>query len=316
MRPVDRASVTVLVDNSVDVFLPNSDIARRPDRPWDPAPGILRAEHGLSLLLRIAVDGRESSVLYDAALGRDTAVHNMDVLGAEPHDLRAIVLSHGHVDHYSGLEGVARRIGRAQLPLLLHPDARRDRKIVFPSGEELLTPPPSMNDLEREGVTVVEERGPTLLIDDAVLVTGEVERRTDFERGFPLQYWRSPSGWEPDFAVEDDQAVIVNVRGHGLVVLSGCSHAGIVNILRFAQRVTGVDRILAVIGGFHLTGPLFEPLISRTIEELVAIAPQIIVPGHCTGWKAIHAIARQLPAAYVQTSVGTTFEFEGSHPVG
>ena len=181
--------------------------------------------------------------------------------------------------------------------------------MLDPSGEELLTPPPTMNDLEAEGVSVIEERGPTLLIDDAVLVTGEVERTTDFERGFPLQYWRSPSGWEPDFAVEDDQAVIVNLRGRGLVVLSGCSHAGIVNILRFAQKVTGVERILAVIGGFHLTGPLFEPLIDRTIEELTAIGPEVMVPGHCTGWKAIHALARQMPAAYIQTSVGTTFEF-------
>ncbi len=309
LEPVDQASVTVVIDNSVDVFLPTGPIARRPPRAWDPAPGILRAEHGLSLLVRLETDGRASTLMYDAGLGRDTAAHNLDVLSARPQDLRAIVLSHGHIDHYTGLEGLVRSLGPTKLPLLLHPDARRDRKIVFPSGEELLTPPPSLNDLEHEGVTVIEERGPTLLIDRTVLVTGEVERETDFERGFPLQYWRAPTGWEPDFAVRDDQAMVMNVRDRGLVILSGCSHAGIINIIRFARRITGIERVLAVIGGFHLTGPLFEPLIDKTVDELVTIAPEVIVPGHCTGWKAIHQIARRLPGAYIQTSVGTSYDF-------
>lgn len=309
LRPVDHAAVTVLVDNSIDVFLPSIGNAHRPARAWDPAPGILRAEHGLSLMLHVRSGDRESTVLYDAGLGRDTAVHNLDVLSAEPRDLRAIVLSHGHIDHYTGLQGLARRVGRARLPLVLHPDARRDRRIVFPSGEELLTPPPSLSDLEHDGITVVEERGPTLLIDGTVLVTGEVERRTGFEHGFPLQYWRAPGGWEPDFAVRDDQALVVNVRGRGLLVLSACSHAGIINILQLARRITGVERVLAVIGGFHLTGPLFEPFIAKTIEHLLAIGPEVVSPGHCTGWKAIHEIARRMPAAYVQSSVGTSFEF-------
>ena len=102
---------------------------------------------------------------------------------------------------------------------------------------------------------------------------------------------------------------MVHVRDQGLVVLSGCGHAGIINILDHARRVTGVERILAVVGGFHLTGRIFEPIIPRTLDELATIAPTVVVPGHCTGWKAIHAIARRLPEAYVQTSVGTTFHF-------
>ena len=309
LRPVDRAEVRVLVENFTDVFLVDGQFARRPERPWDPAPGVLRAEHGLSLLLTAEIDGQRSSVLYDAGLGPDTAVHNMDVLGVRAPDLRAIVLSHGHLDHFSGLEGIVRRLGTRGLPLLLHPDARNDRRLVFPSGEVLMMPPPRLADLEADGVRVLDERGPTLLIDGAVLVTGEVERRTAFETGFPLQYAKKDGEWKPDFEVWDDQAVIVNVRDKGLVILSGCSHAGIVNVAQHAKRLTGVDRIHGVIGGFHLTGPLFEPRIGRTVDELVGLEPAMLAPGHCTGWRGIHEIARRMPDAFVQTSVGTRFEF-------
>ncbi len=111
----------------------------------------------------------------------------------------------------------------------------------------------------------------------------------------------------PDPLIHDDQAVVMSVRGRGLVVLSGCGHAGIINILLHARALTGVERIHAVLGGFHLTGRLFEPLITPTVEALKAISPSLIVPAHCTGWRATHEIARALPDAFVANSVGTTF---------
>jgi 7,8-dihydropterin-6-yl-methyl-4-(beta-D-ribofuranosyl)aminobenzene 5'-phosphate synthase len=94
------------------------------------------------------------------------------------------------------------------------------------------------------------------------------------------------------------------------VVLTGCSHAGAINVLRQAQRLTGVDRVHALVGGLHLTGGIFEPLIPPTLDELVAIGPTWVVPGHCTGWVATHELARRMPQAYVQTSVGTRLRFE------
>ena len=242
-------------------------------------------------------------------LGRKTVLHNMDVLEVKATDLRAVILSHGHADHHGGLEGMFQRIGRPRMPLVLHPDVWRERRVVFPTGQEIRMPPPSHADLDREDVEIIEERSPTLLLDGMVLVTGQVDRVTDFEKGFPPQQAHTDHGWEPDTWIWDDQALVCNVKDKGLVVLSACSHAGAINVLRHAQRLTGIHKVHAFVGGFHLTGGLFETIIPRTITELVAIGPDIIVPGHCTGWRATHELARQLPGAYVQTSVGTRLHF-------
>jgi 7,8-dihydropterin-6-yl-methyl-4-(beta-D-ribofuranosyl)aminobenzene 5'-phosphate synthase len=312
LEPVDAANVTVLVDNFVDTLLPSEEVAQRAPvayDTWERGRGQLVAEHGLSLLLTVERGGRKSSLIYDAGLSRGAAIHNMDVLEVRLPDLRAIVVSHGHTDHHGGLEGMVRRVGARGMPLVIHPEAWRERKVVFPTGAELHLPPPSRQDLGREGVEVTEERQPSLLIDGTVLVTGQVERVTDFEQGFPLNYARTNGGWQPDPWIWDDQAVVVNLEGKGLVVLSGCSHSGAINAVRQAQRLTGEDRVHAFVGGMHLTGGIFERLIPPTLDELAAIAPRWLVPGHCTGWRATHEIARRLPEAYVQTSVGTRLRF-------
>jgi 7,8-dihydropterin-6-yl-methyl-4-(beta-D-ribofuranosyl)aminobenzene 5'-phosphate synthase len=306
LLPVEAADVTILVDNFVDILLPGTEMVRRAPLVWDWSEREqLIAEHGYSLLLTVQREGRNESILYDAGLGRNTVLHNMDVLAVPVNDLRAVVLSHGHADHHGGLEGLFQRVGRRKLPLVLHPDVWRDRRVVFPTGVEIHMPPPSHNDLDREGVTIVEERGPSLLLDGMVLVTGQVERVTDFEKGFPLQQARTNGGWEPDTWIWDDQAVVCHLKDKGLIVLSSCSHAGVINVLRHVQQMTGIDTVYAFIGGLHLTGGLFEAIIPRTIAELAAIGPAIVVPGHCTGWKATHEVARQLSEAYIQTSVGT-----------
>jgi 7,8-dihydropterin-6-yl-methyl-4-(beta-D-ribofuranosyl)aminobenzene 5'-phosphate synthase len=310
LLPVDVADVTILVDNFIDILLPSDEVAHRAPLHYDwSVREQLIAEHGYSLLLTIGREGRSESILYDAGLGRKTVLHNMDLLEVRTADLRAVVLSHGHADHHGGLEGMFQRIGRPKMPLVLHPDVWRERKIVFPTGLEIGLPPPSHADLDREGVEIIEERSPTLLLDGMVLVTGQVDRVTDFEKGFPLQQARTEHGWEPDTWVWDDQAVVCNVKDKGLVVLSSCSHAGAINVLKHAQRLTGIDKVHAFVGGFHLTGGLFEAIIPRTISELIAIGPDIIVPGHCTGWRATHELARQLPDAYVQPGVGTRLHF-------
>ncbi len=310
LAPVDELEVLILVDNFVDVLLASDAVAQRmPLRVdfWEREH--LRAEHGYALLVTVTSGDTRRTVLYDAGLARDTLLHNLDVLEVRPGDLRAILLSHGHADHHGGLEGVARRLGRSRLPLVLHPDAWRTRRVVFPTGHELPMPPPSRSDLESVDVEIVEERGPSLLVDGLVLLTGQVERTTPFERGFPLQQVHTPAGWEPDPWIWDDQAVVVNVRGKGLVVMSSCSHAGIVNVLLHARRITGIDRIHGMVGGLHLTGGLFEAIIPQTVEALTRIGPEVLVAGHCTGWRAEQSVAAALPDAYLKTSVGTRLVF-------
>ena len=310
LQSVDAAEVTIVVDNTIDALVPSTELARRPPVRWDWAEREqLRAEHGYSLVLTVHRDSWSDTILYDAGLGRDTAVHNMDILGINPATFRAMVLSHGHFDHHTGLEGLYRRIGRRRMPLVLHPDAWLDRRVVFPTGAEVHMPPPSRQDLDREGWEVIEERKPSFLLEGAVLVTGQVERVTAYEKGFPLQQARVDGDWQPDTWLWDDQAVVVHLREKGLLILSACSHAGAINVIRHAQRITGVDKVHAFVGGLHLTGGLFEPIIPATVGDLAAIHPEVVVAGHCSGWEAIHLVAAKLPDAYVQSNVGTQLRF-------
>jgi 7,8-dihydropterin-6-yl-methyl-4-(beta-D-ribofuranosyl)aminobenzene 5'-phosphate synthase len=311
LRPVDAVEVTLVVDNFVDILLAEAEGVRRFPLAFDLFErDQLVAEHGFSALVTIEADGSRSSILYDGGLTPQGLARNLDVLQIATPDLRAMAISHGHVDHHGGLEGLAARFPN-RLPLIIHPGAWRERKVRFPGGNELRLPPPSMVDLEREGVRVVEERGPTLLVDDRVLVSGQVERVTEFEKGFPVHLARAVDGdgWEPDPLILDDQNVIVDVAGKGLVVVSGCSHAGAVNVLRNAQRLTGRQAIAGFVGGFHLSGAIFEPIIEPTIREFAALGVGRVVPGHCTGWKAQHLLARAMPEAFVQPAVGTVLRF-------
>ena len=169
-------------------------------------------------------------------------------------------------------------------------------------------PPPSLQDLSREGIELLVERGPSFLINGTILVTGQIERTTDFEKGIPIQQAEIEGSWQPDPWVYDDQAMVMHVRNKGLVVITGCGHAGVINIVHQARSQTGVEQVYAVLGGFHLTGALFEPIIPQTIEALQQIHPAVIVPAHCTGWRAAQRIAQTMPDAYTPNSVGTTFK--------
>ncbi|HTI35696.1 MAG TPA: MBL fold metallo-hydrolase [Miltoncostaea sp.] len=321
LRPVDAIAVTILVDNVADSLLPDQGPAVRAatgDAPRVPVAlflggdvdDALRAEHGFSALVTVTDGDRTTHVLFDAGRTPDGLVENMRRLRLDPRDIGVVVLSHGHWDHVTGMEGLVGVIGRAGVPVVIHPAFWRRRRIVFPGGRaplELPTASPAA--LRGAGFAIVEDRRPSFLLDGALLVTGEVDRTTAFERGFPGHEAHGDGGWEPDPLILDDQALLAHVRGRGLVVLTGCGHAGIVNILRHASRLTGVERIHAVVGGFHLSGAAFEAVIGPTCDALAPFAPDHLVPAHCTGWRAQQALAARFPEAFIPSCVGTRLTF-------
>ena len=162
--------------------------------------------------------------------------------------------------------------------------------------------------IETAGFAVKETKDPRLLLDDDCLFLGEVPKRSDFEKGIPVAYFLE-DGIEKWDAIEDDTSIVMNVKGKGLVILSGCAHAGIINTIKHLKKQSGIDKVHAVLGGFHLSGDN-ENIIDPTIEEIKAINPDYVVPMHCTGWKAINRFAEEMPEQFMLNSVGSTFVFQ------
>jgi 7,8-dihydropterin-6-yl-methyl-4-(beta-D-ribofuranosyl)aminobenzene 5'-phosphate synthase len=324
LEPVERIRLTILMDNVTDPLIPDQGPVSRlswPKALADQAPHVpaelaadgkvpdtLIAEPGFSVLVRIEKGGRERVLLFDTGVSPTGMVENMRRLGLSLGDVEVIVLSHGHWDHVTGMEGVARTLGRAGFPIVIHPEFWSRRRIIFPGLDPAELPSASRSALEGAGFEIVEERRPSFLLDGSVLITGEVDRTTEFETGFRGHEALRHGGWQPDPLILDDQALVLRLPGRGLVVVSGCGHAGIVNTVRYAQKLTGEQQIAAIVGGFHLSGPMFETIIGPTVRAFDELAPSLLVPAHCTGWKAVHQLAARFPGAFVQSAVGTTVE--------
>jgi 7,8-dihydropterin-6-yl-methyl-4-(beta-D-ribofuranosyl)aminobenzene 5'-phosphate synthase len=324
LAPVDRIRITILIDNLTDPLLvdqegvvrvnwPRAINGRLPRAgsqvsPDTGVPDALIAEPGFSALVRVDVGGRERTILFDTGVSPNGMAENMRRLGIDPSEIEVVVLSHGHWDHVTGIEGLLRMLGRTRLPVMIHPEFWNRRRITFPGLDPAVLPATSRGSLEDMGFAIVEERHPSFLLDGAVLITGEIDRTTPFETGFRGHETLRGDAWEPDPLILDDQALVVRVRDRGLVVLTGCGHAGIVNTVRYVRRLTGLDSVAAVVGGFHLSGPMFEPIIEPTVEAFADLAPALLAPAHCTGWKAVHRLAARFPDAFVMPTVGTTIE--------
>jgi 7,8-dihydropterin-6-yl-methyl-4-(beta-D-ribofuranosyl)aminobenzene 5'-phosphate synthase len=306
LKPADRVEVTVLVDNYIDIFVPPAtSVDRR--LPFNPNRHVM-AEHGFSCLVKVVAGKKEHAVLLDTGLSRECMAWNARQLGIDLAAIEAVVLSHGHFDHIGGLSSVFCGAGH-QVPLVVHPDAFLKRRMNGPKGVAEL-PQLDAIALKKAGADILHREGVSTLAAGHLLVTGEVERKTSFEKGMPgMEMWVN-GNWVPD-PIRDDQALVVNVKDKGLVVLSGCAHAGIVNTVNYAQKITGFDHVHAVLGGFHLTGPAFASVIQPTIEGMQQIDPDYVVPMHCTGWDAINRFMAAMPKKCILNTVGTTYVFGG-----
>jgi 7,8-dihydropterin-6-yl-methyl-4-(beta-D-ribofuranosyl)aminobenzene 5'-phosphate synthase len=299
-------TVEVLVDNFFDVFEPS-----RPGIVERVVPGRLKkplvAAHGLAYLITLNHQGYLSRILMDAANAPLPLFNNLEALEHDINDIDAVVLSHGHPDHYGGLfEFLAKRTG-PPLPVYLHKDVFLPKVLVTPRGRigpwVLET-----SQLLAASAELRENQGPELILGQALL-TGTVETTTSYEKPLP-SFRRKVGDQDEQDLFPDEQAFVAHVEGRGLVVISGCSHPGIVNIVRYAQKLTGVQEVSLVIGGFHLT-PHGEEVIQQTISGLKEINPELIMAGHCTGFRALTKLAVALPDNFMVSCVGTKVTIVG-----
>ncbi len=303
--------ITCLVDNTVDLLLPNTEVVHRPVLTENWHKQALVAEHGFCAALTLHLDGMKRRLLLDSGLDPFAAPHNADVLDLDLSHCELLISSHGHIDHAGGLLNLRKKMDAGQrIPLVLHEDAFRNRLVRFQDGRTIDLPAPDRSLLTNIGYSVIEKHSSSSWIDDTLVVTGEIPRINSFEKGFPNHYSEVEEGkMEPDPLIKDDQAIILTIKDKGLLIITGCGHAGIINTLNYAKELTGEDRIYAVLGGMHLSGGLFEQIIPKTVEELEKIKPRFIVPCHCSGLKAMTEIARKMPDAFIQNSVGTNYIF-------
>ena len=307
LKTVDCIEITTLIDNYVDVLLPSTDVITRPPLSIDGKvkADTFLAEHGLSLLVSVWQGEEKHTILFDTGYSKVGVLHNLAQLGLNIEDIEVIVLSHGHMDHTGSLNAILDKIP-GTIPLVLHPGAFvYPRYTRQPNGSKNIWPQTLTRDaLAQKNVEIVESKTPTLIADGMIMVTGEVERTTSFEKGMPNALVEKNGDIVQD-PIMDDQAIVMKLNGKGLVVISGCAHAGIVNTLAFAQKTIGEQSIHAVLGGFHLSGPFFEKIHDETIQGIKKMDPDVIMPMHCTGLKAINRFQKEFPSSFVLNSVGS-----------
>lgn len=318
---VDRLEVLVLVDNATDSLSTNPANVT-PEWSGLLTGGRLRtlggqntccAHHGLSLLISAHFGAEKRTLLFDAGPEGATFLRNAKILGVDFAGVQAVVLSHGHWDHAGGLVAAIQAIAEAQpsakVECLVHPGMFRQRGAKRPSGEFMAYEPvPDLQTLAGAGARVVNTREPRMAGDGAFYVSGEIPRLTKYEVGFPGHMRRSEDGrsWEPDPLIMDERFVSVHVRDKGQFVFSACSHAGLVNVLTHAASTFPSVPLHGVMGGLHLSGAT-EKIIPETIADLNRFGLKLLAPGHCTGWRALSAMARVFGDELVPSAVGKRY---------
>ena len=319
-----NVTVTALVDNMTDMLLQSTDSVKRyTQESGEP----LLAEHGLSLLVDLRDEGIK--ILWDAGITHISLIENMRRMKIDPSGIDMIALSHGHPDHIIAMTDVVKMIAgtpkarnwtkeatvadvegwmaKQRVPLIAHPAAFRERWKVFPDGAKygpMITP---KDEWEAAGAEIILSEGPYKL-GEGCWTCGQVPRESFETAGTPPIFaYRDGEEFVRDY-VDDDQAIIINVKDKGLVIVAGCAHSGIINTINHAKKISGVDRVYGIIGGFHLISSTAEE-IQRTVDEIKKLNPVIVVPSHCTGFPAIKQFAVQMPGQFVLGVVGTTYVF-------
>jgi 7,8-dihydropterin-6-yl-methyl-4-(beta-D-ribofuranosyl)aminobenzene 5'-phosphate synthase len=311
LNAVDKVEILTLQDNYIEMTaMDGSAIVSRavPLKNGEISASIL-AEHGFSALVKTTINGQAHTLLFDFGFSENGAAQNAATLGVDMTEVEAVALSHGHSDHTGGMEKFTALIGKRDIPFVVHPSAFKSPRYIKLGEDFKLNFPKFTRDMVKQaGLSVIETEKPYPMLDNTILFLGEIPHATDFEKGWSLPHCQKDGNefWD---AIEDDTSIVMNLKDKGLVIVSGCAHAGIVNTVRYAMAVTGIDKVHAVMGGFHLSGPSFEPIIDRTTQELQNIHPAYVIPTHCTGRKAIMTMEKQMPDQFILNMSGTKLIF-------
>ncbi|MBN1828637.1 MAG: MBL fold metallo-hydrolase [Deltaproteobacteria bacterium] len=311
LRAVDRVEVLTLQDNYINITAAdNSDMITRARKLLKGVIGpSITAEHGFSTVVTTSAGDVQRSLLFDFGLSSQGAAENARTLGVDLSRIEAMALSHGHYDHFGGFDELASRLGRPGIPLTVHPAAfRNPRYLKDQSGMKVPMPALSRERVERAGIKIQETSKPLKILNDTVLFLGEIERVADFEQGLPGAYYEENGVAHRDHH-EDDTSIALHLKGRGLVIVTGCAHAGIVNTVLYARKITGIDKIHAVMGGFHLTGSMSDPLLPATTDALKTLNPDYIAPCHCCSRDAQAVLEREMPGRFILNMSGTRIRF-------
>ncbi len=308
INEVDKLTIWVLTDNYYDRNRPDNKITKR----YVAMPGkSIHAEHGLSYYTETTVNGKISACMFDFGLDPVGVLNNIALLGIDVGKANAFSLSHGHWDHYLSAVSIIRQNQSrivAGTPFYVGEEAFARRYELRPGATE----PTDVGQLKKEdieslGLKVIEVNTPVEIVPGAFF-TGNIVRVTDYEKtAMKFQIKRGEKIEHDTFPGE--QAVFFKVKGKGLVVLSGCAHAGIVNTVKQAQKSAGTDKVHAIMGGFHLINSKPE-IIQSTVADIKAMKPDYIVPTHCTGFEAIVAFSKAMPNEFILNTAGTRYTFE------
>lgn len=307
LEPVDSVEITTVLDNYADSLMTGDNRVKRSKivRHGQIMSGPL-AEHGFSLLITLKRGTTAHTILLDAGWSEITVPYNLQLLDIPRQDVEAIVLSHGHMDHFGGLAATLKYLEQPNLPVVCHPEVFQTERYQLAPGRRFKFPVLAREAITKAGGRLVESTAPYLLAGEMLATTGEITRRTAFEHGIPNAVIKTPSGDRPDDFI-DDLGLVAVLKGKGLVVISGCAHAGIINTVLMARELTGIEKIHTIAGGFHLNGPLYAEAAAATRQELQNIHPEVLIPMHCTGWETIRQLSLDFPRQFIQNAVGSRF---------
>lgn len=313
-KPSDCIEILTLIDNYIDIAADDdSRMIKRasPVKNNQYRGDTILAEHGFSALITLHRKQHKKTLLLDFGLSLFGAAYNADILGVDLTETDALALSHGHPDHIGGLEKITEKIGKNNIELFAHPAAFRESRFFLKNDKTRVYGLPFTREaLTAAGIKLVEQKQPCLILDDTVLFLGEIPRKTAYEKALPDRYYLDGDDIKDDH-LEDDTSIVMNLDGRGLIVISGCAHSGIINTVNYAREITGINKVYAIIGGFHLTGQFALPAVEPTVKALKEINPDYIAPTHCTGRKSVNLIEHEMPDQFLFNMSGSKMIFDG-----